>query len=141
MGQVPISLNFIYVSKVISWATYVRFRRIIYHFEAYDEANQIQNHVLYKICRFMCDRQWDRCLLHINAVRLCETCTCPTCLHLSHLHVSLVLNFVFCPIFLYFQWFFFISQLKLSTLTNHIVLWMKNNNICNKTHFNYELSG
>ena len=62
----PVSLNFIYVSKAITWAIYVRFRRIIYRFEAYDETNQIQNHVLHKIHGFMRDKQWNRCHGFVN---------------------------------------------------------------------------
>ena len=109
---VPFSLNFIYVSKVITWASYVSFMHIIYHFKAYDETNQIQNHILHKICGFMSDKHMFHCLLHINAVCLCETCTCPTaCLTCSGLY--------FLPDFYVFS---IIFQLKLSALTNHIVL-------------------
>ena len=98
----PVSLNFIYVSKAITWAIYVCFRCIIYRFEAYDETNQIQNHVLHKIRVFMCDKQWNRCLSHINAVRLCETCTCPTCM--SHLFWTSFFGRFFC-VFNYFTSF------------------------------------
>ena len=38
-----------YFSKVITWVTCVRFKRIIYHFEAYDETKQIQNCILHFI--------------------------------------------------------------------------------------------
>ena len=70
--------------------------------------------------------KWDRCLSHINLLVLCETGACLTCSGL-----------LFYSIFQGFQLLIFISQLKLTTLTSHIVLLMKNNNVCNKNSLQF----
>ena len=58
-----VSLNISYFSKVITWATCVRFRRIIYRFDAYDEMKQIQNYILHFIYINV---------LHIHFTRFCS---------------------------------------------------------------------
>ena len=58
-----VSLNISYFLKVITWATCVRFRRIIYRFEAYDETKQIQNCILHFI---------HINVLHIHFTRFCS---------------------------------------------------------------------
>ena len=70
--------------------------------------------------------KWDRHMSHIKPVDLCETGACFTCSGL-----------LFYSIFQGFQWLIFISQLKLTTLTSHIILLMKNNNISNKNSLQF----
>ena len=86
--------------------------------------------------------KWDRCLSHTPVPLACRTYFGETdkwdrCISmwdrcLSHLFWAFVLLD-----FSGVSMIIFISQLKLTTLTSHIVLLMKNNNICNKNSLQF----